>query len=249
MRPIHLALVAFALAAVAVPLGLDHATAQPAPAAAAAERPFPTITVEGTTELTIAPDEAWVHLGVTSFFTVLEKSVADNDRRITAVLSALEAQGIAAADIATQQMSLAETDRYESDQRRTHGWQVQRQLVARVRDLDKLEGLLQRVIGAGATNIDEVRFSHSQLTSKKADARVAAMKAARDKAEAMAGALGQKIGRAISIDEVSAFAGPIGQSTYGNTMMNAGGQVLDAATVVAGRIAVNVSVGVRFELL
>ncbi|MCC6625068.1 MAG: SIMPL domain-containing protein [Deltaproteobacteria bacterium] len=253
MRPIHVLTAAVLALALPLTLALPSASADPSPAGASpvpAARPFPTIAVTGTTELALAPDEAWVHVGVETFLPTMERAVEDNDRRIAAVIAALKDAGIQSADLTTTMMSLAETDRFEGADRRTHGFQVSRSLVARVRDLGKLERLLQSIVKAGATHLREVRFSHSKLADKKAEARTAAMKAARDKAALMAGALGQQVGRAVVIRE--AGAGPAfasGGNSYANEVLNIGGAVVDGPTIAAGRIRIEVSVAVDFELL
>ncbi|MFO0744129.1 MAG: SIMPL domain-containing protein [Myxococcota bacterium] len=251
--PAPLLLLATALVATTVPLALRSANgAEPTPAGTAASagvRPFPTVSVSGTTELAVAPDEAWIHLRVESFFATMESSVADNDKRMSSILTTLKAAGIAPADLATEAMTLAETDHYEDGQKKIHGWQISRSLTARVRDLDKLERLLQSVIKAGATNIDGVRFAHSQINDKKAEARASAMKAARDKAELMASALGQHVGKALTIREGGAGAVPFATNVYANEVLNQGGTPLSGETIAAGRIRVEVSVDVEFELL
>ena len=83
----------------------------------------------GTTELAIAPDEAWVHLGVETFLPTMDAAVSDNDKRMSAVIAALKLAGVAASDLTTEIMNLAETDRYQAGAQ-AHGWQVRRALVA-----------------------------------------------------------------------------------------------------------------------
>jgi uncharacterized protein len=217
-------------------------------AAELAKRPFPLITVSGTSELAIAPDEAWVHLGVESFFPTMESSVSDNDKRIKALLDTLRQGGIDAADIATTLMSLAETERYEDANRRVRGWQISRSLVARVRHLDRLETLLQALVRAGATHLRDVHFTHSQLAAKKGEARVAATQAARAKAAAMAAAIGQTIGHAVTVREVGQGRRAATFSDYSNAVVNAGGTPLEGQTIAAGRVRVEVEVEAAFEL-
>lgn len=241
--------IALALAAAAtVALALPRPATADGPTAAPA-RPFATISVTGTTELAIAPDEAWVHIGVETFRPSIDLAVADNDKRIAGVLAALRSAGIAPADMSTTMMSLAETDRYESGDRRVHGFQVSRSLVARVRDLARLEALLQQILKSGATHLREIVFSHSQLAQKKAEARTAAMKAARDKAELMAKAVGQGVGRAVKVTEGGPGFQTQASNTYANEVLNMGGQTLDGQTIAAGRIRVEIGVAVDFELL
>jgi len=253
-----LALVSLAL----VPMGAcggssplsPPAAAQGAPARADAHlpaepRPFATLRVEGTSEIALAPDEAWIRFGVTSFLTTLDEAVADNDRRMSAALEAARRAGVPASDIASEAMSLAETERFESGNVRRRGVEVRREANLRIRDLGKLEDLLMELMRAGVSHIHHVRFHHSDLTAKKAEARLEAVAAARAKARAMARALGQDIGRAVTIEEgLHGHAAPTA-ATYANVVRNEGGVALDGATIVAGRISVTMGVRVTFELL
>jgi uncharacterized protein YggE len=262
MHPSASIRLAFATFALALTTSACGATAQAETPRSdeAAKRPFPLLTVSGTTELAVAPDEAWVHLGVVSFFSTMESSIEDNDKRIKAILSVVRQGavggspaspgfGIDAADIATTHMNLSETDRYDGPGKQVRGWEVSRSLVVRVRRLDRLETLLQAVINAGATHLRDVHFTHSQLGDKKGEARVAAMKAARDKANAMAAAIGQKVGKAVTVTEQNNGSRVATFSDYSNAVVNAGGTALEGETIAAGRVRVSVAVEIAFELL
>ncbi|TNF24002.1 MAG: DUF541 domain-containing protein [Deltaproteobacteria bacterium] len=254
MRTLTLSIAA-ATAAVALACGvnaLDHAT----PAARAADatdlpreapRPFPTLSVSGVAEVSIAPDEAWLHLGVDSFFSDLDAAVEDNDERIKSVMKVLHDAGLSGKNLQTDIMSLDETTRYVAKVE-LRGYQVRRNITARVTDLGKVESLLQALVRSGVTRIDSVRFSHTQLAAKKAEARVEALKAARQKAEAMATALGQRVDKAVTVTEGYPGVSTISQPTYTNFVVNAGGASVDGDTFASGRIQIAVQVSAVFEL-
>jgi len=250
-----LATVALSAAAVfALACGVT-ALDQPTPAARAdtaeapreAPRPFPTLSVSGVAQVSIAPNEAWLHLGVDSFFSEMDAAVADNNERIKSVLRVLRDAGLTGENLQTDIMSLSETDRYVANVKH-HGFQVQRNITARVTDLEKVEALLLDLMRSGVTRIDSVKFSHTELSSKKAEARVQALQAARKKAEAMAGALGQRVEGAITVTEGYPGVSSIQQPTYTNMVVNAGGTSVDGDTFASGRILINVQVSAVFEL-
>ena len=70
-----------------------------------------------------------------------------------------------------------------------------------VRDISKLDVLLESLIKAGGNRIDSIQYQTSDLRKYRDHARDLAVRAAREKADALAKALGQSIGKAHSIEE------------------------------------------------
>ncbi len=103
----------------------------------------------------------------------------------------------------------------------------------------------------GITEVDSVKFQTSKLRELKDKARELAMKAAFEKATAMSGAIGQKIGKAISIVEVSNVnRGFTLDGASNNTLIVSGSfsENESVATFAPGAIKVEASVKVSFLL-
>src|SRR5262249_58226568 len=77
-----------------------------------------------------------------------------------------------------------------------------------VRDISKLDALVESLVKAGGNRIDSIQYETSELRKYRDQARDLAVKAAREKAQALAAALGQQIGRAQSIEEVPESTNP-----------------------------------------
>ena len=118
-----------------------------------------------------------------------------------------------------------------------------------VRDISKLDVLVESLVKAGGNRIDSIQYETSDLRKYRDQARDLAVKAAREKAQALAAALGQQIGKAQSIEEVP-------ESTYqgygflANTSFESRvtkGKSLGPSTA-AGQNTISASVIVSFEL-
>jgi len=104
-----------------------------------------------------------------------------------------------------------------------------------------------------------VDFRTTELRKHRDEARALAIKAAQEKAAALAGELGQTIGQPITISENQSswwswygswWGYRWGGSATQNVVQNAGGSgaTLGDSALAPGQIAVNASVTVEFEL-
>src|SRR5690349_4438135 len=81
------------------------------------------------------------------------------------------------------------------------GYDVSTSVVIRLTDIKRFQDFFTEVMKTGLTEVDSVSFESSELISQRKRARELAMKAAYEKAAAMAGAVNQTIGKAIYITE------------------------------------------------
>jgi len=242
LAPIRMTAIALSVVA----LGASSAAATPT----TSPMPFPTVTVGGTAEIKVTPDQAFVTLGVRTFDRQLATASKGNDARTARVLAAIKASGVKGKDVTVDVMRAFETTRGFA-KKRVRGFEVRRQFSLVVYDLKRLEGLLKKVLAAGATAIEGVRLSHTKLNGFKAKARLKAVAAARVKAGAMANALGQGIGKAIRIDEHGSSGrwATVSAPNYSNIVLNErSGSGGFGATVAAGTISITVTIGVHFVL-
>lgn len=114
-----------------------------------------------------------------------------------------------------------------------------------LRQLDKYESLVSSLLTHGLNRIDGIRFGSSKMETLVEEARVKAVANAKLKAEQYAGALGQKIGKAIQIQEPGQhFNPPVLRMAKMEAAYDSGGQ----ETLAAGEMEVSTSVIVIFEL-
>lgn len=159
-----------------------------------------TVTGEGT--VSVPPDMATVHLGVTTQAASAREASDANARRMTALLTAIKSGGIAESDIQTSSLSLQPQTGGGNTPRIT-GFQASNQVTVKVRDLSALSILLDRTIAAGANDVSGIEFSVADRSKALDRARKDAVDDARRKAELYAGAAGAKVGAVVTISEMT----------------------------------------------
>ena len=102
------------------------------------------------------------------------------------------------------------------------------------------------MLAAGANRFDRVQFHSSAVREKRAEARVLAIEAARDKAKAMAAALGQTLGAPLRVEEVA--LDPWRPPTMNNFSLTNDSTPQISETVASGRIKIAANVAVTFSL-
>jgi len=115
-----------------------------------------------------------------------------------------------------------------------------------VRDISQLDTLLEAMVQAGGNQINSIVYQTSELRKYRDQARDLAVKAAREKAQALARALGQDIGRAQIIEEVpelASFAGIQANASVEEERTRGTGPSL-----APGQTSITASVTVSFEL-
>ena len=213
----------------------------------AEEKPaFKAVRVTGTAEVKVVPDRAVIELGVQKESPNASQAKSAEDAASRRILAALRAGGIDEKDIQTTYLSLQPNRRYEKEKKVWISFFVAEQtFTVTVRDLGKLDGLLQSLIHAGGNSIDSIRYETSDLRKYRDQARELAVKAAREKAQALAAALGQEIGKAQYIEEVPAnqYSGATQNRVYAYD-----GDSRSTGSTAAGQNSISASVVVSFEL-
>ena len=214
-----------------------------------------TVSVSGEAEVKVVPDEVVVTLGIESSAKKLADARKDNDERVKAVFAVVRANGVDDKHVQTDHISI-EPHYPDYGSSRTLEYVVRKTVVITLRELSRFEGLLGAALDAGANYVHGVDFQTTRLREHRDHARAQAVKAATEKATALARELGMKVGRPRSISE----GGGGWWSSYGwwggrsssmsqNVSQNAGGgAAASGATVAPGTISVTASVSVTFDL-
>lgn len=183
------------------------ATLAAAPAQAQAPQPQQAaeaaIIVAGEGNVSVAPDYAQVHGGVVTRAKTAAEATDANAKLMAAVIAALTGAGIARDDIQTAQFSVQPVyalPQPGAEQKLT-GFSTSNQLTIKVRQIAKVGDVLDRMVAAGASDVGNVSFQHSDLSKVRDQAREAAVADARRKAEIYARAAGVKLGDVVWITE------------------------------------------------
>ena len=215
-----------------------------------------TVSVMGTATTQVVPDMVVWKLTTTSINKNLSTAKAESDRKIQAVLQAARSMGVAHQDLQTGQLAIQRTYDHAkfSTRRDIQKFRVTRELTITQRDIKRFDEILTRLIKASEM---EVRYTlkSSELTELRDQTRLKAVVAAQEKARAMAGALGAKIGRILTMTEdnyrggynellTNSVSWHENESSYGRQKSIP----QDPATLAPGTINVKVSVATVFEL-
>lgn len=207
-----------------------------APPGQAADR-FVTVTGEAT--VAVAPDTAVIRVGVTSVGKTAREASDTNGKQMTAVLAAIKDAGIGARDIQTSRLSLQpQYDPNRSGTARLLGFQATNQITVNIRDIDKLAGIIDQAIAAGANEMSGLEFVVSEQSKLLDQARDDAIADARRKAERYAKAAAVKLGAVASISEEGSSTPPrlIQAMRAGAAPVAPGEQTLRAVVTVSYEI-------------
>ncbi|WP_170181757.1 SIMPL domain-containing protein [Phreatobacter stygius] len=217
------------------------ALAQPAPVAEPR-----LITMQGEGQAAANPDLAVVTGGTQIQARTARDAMEGNSRIMRAVQQALREVGVEERDISTSALSLQPTIEYQQNTNRPRvvGYSAGHQLTIRVRDLAKLGDVLDRMVTAGANQVDGLQLTVSDWSKKVDEARAAAIADAKRKASILAAAAGARIGRVMRIEEQGA-APPRPMPR----MATAQAARADAVPVATGDQNFRMSVTVTWELV
>ena len=249
-----------------------------APAAALAQ-PAPPVTVQpGNTLLTVSaegrslrqPELAVFSAGVTTQGKTANQALAENSRAMARVISELKAAGIAERDIQTSNLSISpiysnpERDAMmaarmsgqpyvappvEERLQRIIGYTVNNQVSVRQRRLGDYGKVIDTLVEAGANQVNGPMFQMDDADPALDEARIAAMKKARERAELYARAAGLRVLRILSISESGGYYGPPPVVFARAAMAESGAPPPPPpAPIQAGELQLTANVTVLYEL-
>ena len=213
-----------------------------------------TISVTGDAEVKVAPDEVILVLGVETSDKDIKVAKNQNDERVRRVIALAKDYGIEPKHVQTDRINVE--PRYDNSYAKMNliAFIVRKSIVITLKDVDKFEDLYTAAIAAGVTHIQDIQFRTTDLRKYRDQARALAIQAAREKAGALAGDLGQKIGKPQTIQEnysgwwswySTRWSGAMTQNVTQNV---SGGAPSEGGTFAPGQISVSARVTVSFDL-
>jgi uncharacterized protein YggE len=211
--------------------------------------PPPQITMSGSAEVKVAPDEIHLSVGVETRGDKLDDAKRQNDDRVAKVLQFLKGQGIKEKDVQTDFMNVEPN--YDSKVSRSEAavYVVHKTIGVRLTDVTKFDAVLTGLLTNGVNRVNGIDFRTSELRKHRDTARAMAIRAAREKADALAGELGVKRGKVYSINatEGGGWWSSRSAGMSQNVAQNAGGGSAESeGTLSIGQISVMATVNVSF---
>jgi hypothetical protein len=220
------------------------------------------ITVIGSAEVMVAPDEVLFSLDVTKVDKDLQVAKRLNDEAVGKVLELTRRFSIEPQNVKTDYISVGmKYETVRNPQRRSYaesseeagtkvfkGYEVSKTVIVKLTDITRFEEFFSEALKTGLTSVNSVSFQTSRLRENRDRARDMAMKAAREKAAAMAASVGQTIGKAVKITEGNSSGPSYSQNVSSNSMSTSGSFSEGVATFAPGAIKVEAQVTASFLL-
>lgn len=201
------------------------------PAAAQSTAPAPSvIVVTGESQIKVAPDQAWLNVGVETRDAKGPEARRLGAAAMTSVMAKLKSTGLAADAIETIGFSLHPEYDYANGRQRMKGFVVSNQLQVRIDDVNAVADVLDAVGSlslppASTVMIGSLRFDLKNRDGVERDALTRAVRDARERAGAMAAGAGMAVGRILRIEETGAKS-PV--MKYEGPQMAMAGRAADA---------------------
>jgi uncharacterized protein YggE len=202
------------------------------------------ISVSGRGVVQVAPDMADITLGVQHQAKTAREAMRATSDALSAVIEGVQSFGVAENDIQTTGLSLNPVyeRRDNSNQApRLVGFSASNMITIKVRDLDRLGALLDRVITVGATNFRGLNFGLADRSAALDTARRKAVADALARAQLYAQAAGVELGEVLSISES-------GSQPVFSRRMEVQTLAMDSVPIAPGELTISASIGLSIGL-
>lgn len=210
--------------------------------------PVRTLNVNGTGQIFLSPDIAYIYIGVHTEEPTAADAVTANNEETQRVIEALKAAGVDAKDIRTTNFSIWPNQQYGPDGQPTGTrYVVDNSVFVTVRELDNLGDLLDAAISAGANSINSIQFDVADKTDALKKAREEAVKDAKAQAQELADVAGMNLGEVQSISFYDSAPMPY-MNSYGK---GGGGAAVSEAVAVPiqpGQLTLTVTVSMSYAI-
>lgn len=209
-----------------------------------------TIAVSGMAEQEVAPDMAYIDVGINVRADDAETARTQEAQIASQISRAL--LGLAITDNDLQNTSYYLYQEYKVDRngvRTADKYVLDSSIKVTVKDLDKLSQVIDNVVEAGATNISNITYALSTQNIIQRQLLATAVENARDKAAVVANAGSRTLGNMLSADINSFDGGTI--VAYGANKLRSTTNLAEdgvATKLSPGKIKLNARVQVVFSL-
>ena len=205
-----------------------------------------TITVIAEGEARAEPDIGFLNAGVEADGATPREALSRVDDQMRAVLAALARAGVAREDIQTSGLNVFSiTGPPERSgpgaPPQVVGYRASNSVNITVRDLTRIEAIIDAIVEAGITNLGGISFGVRDTLALHRSALTDAMQQARPLAEAVAQTVGLTLGEVESVEEISGVGGPVPAAQFGGARSAAG-------PVAPGALTLQVRVQVTFRV-
>ena len=223
-----------------------------------------TINVNGDAVVKVQPDQIIISFGIETWNIDIMAAKEENNIIMKKAIAVIKESGIPEKDIQTDYLSIEPRYNDNYNKKDFIGYFVRNTFIVTLKETSKVEDLVTKVLQSGVNYIHGIQFQTSEFKKYRKQARELALLAAKEKAEKMAGALGQTVGAPMMINEgyggggswyYSSWTGWGYGNGYGANVMSqnisqnvSGNSTEILETIALGKISIQASVSVTFEL-
>lgn len=199
-------------------------------------------TVAGEAKVTAVPDVAILNLGMSTKKNTVKSAQAEANSVIDGLIKTLKELGVKDTDIKTTNYSVYPDYDYSSGSNRIVGYNVNVSLTVTVRDIDMVNNILDKATALGANSVGGIQFTvaEDKLKELNREARLIAIKEAKEKGDELAKLSGMTLGKIVNIQEG-------GNRTYPQPMMLKAGGGESSADIQPGSTDVTSSITLFYE--
>lgn len=205
-----------------------------------------TINVSGSSKMEITPDQIFIQVQLTEYSKKNGDKV-DIETIRNQFLSACKSIGLADSSVTVQSYSGWDNNYwwYRKNKKQNPDMKASITYEIMVSSVDKMDELVDKMDDAATQSFAISRVWHSKMEEYKKQLKIAAIKAAKDKADYLSAAIGEQVGHAITIND------PGEVNVYPQTIMYANAQVAGAVYDRAESAPMNVDfkkIKLQFEV-
>ncbi|HEX5397511.1 MAG TPA: SIMPL domain-containing protein [Verrucomicrobiae bacterium] len=210
-------------------------------ALAQSQQPPPQINVSGSAEIKVMPDEIRLRVAVESRNAALNEARLDNDTKIAAALAFLKQAGLTDRDVKTDFISVQPDYDRNASRVTPVAYIIRKSIEIRLTNTVVFQSVVTGLLTNGVNVIDNVDFRTTQLRTHRDEARLLAVRAAKEKAKALTNELGVKLGRPYNVNATDNSYYPAMSSRYFNGSFGANSLVQNVSVSGGGGAADNAS--------
>jgi uncharacterized protein YggE len=215
------------------------------------DQPIPSITVNGSGEVRVAPDLAVVQLGVLAQADTARQAQQEASKIAQGILDGVKALGVAKEEIQTSQLVLTPVYDQPSPQRQAPqpphvvGYRASNVVSVRLSDLTKVGPVIDAATEAGANRVEGVDFRLENDQAARREALKQAVEEAQAKARTIAAALGVELA---AVQDAREGGVTIHTPQFGSPRMLAMEARAPETPVSSGQVTVSANVTLRYRI-
>lgn len=157
--------------------------------------------VTGEGVVAVKPDIAVINVGISADAPTVAEAQGKINSTINIVSNNIKKLGVAGSDIQTSSYNIHPNYDYSGGTQKVTGYQANTNLTVKVKDLEKVNNVIDTAAGGGANQIGNISFEVNDKTQAENEARAKAVAAAKQKAEQAARMAGFRLGKLINYSE------------------------------------------------